>query len=74
MGMFVFTQQPLLFGGTNDQTMTISLYVFNIVNTNSSQSAAITAATVGLMFCVLFTPFIFLVKWLAEKFGREAEF
>lgn len=74
MAIFTFTQQPLLFGNTSDQTMTISLYVFNIVNSNSSQYAAVSAATVGLLFCFLFTPVIFFIKWFTERFGRDAEF
>ncbi|MDR0425621.1 MAG: sugar ABC transporter permease [Clostridiales bacterium] len=74
MGMFTFTQQPLLFGegSVKDPLMTVSLYVFSFAN--KSSFSAVSAATTGLMFCILFTPFIFLIKWFTEKFGRDAEF
>ncbi|MDR1093151.1 MAG: sugar ABC transporter permease [Clostridiales bacterium] len=78
MAIFGFMMQPYLLagegGGYDGQTMTISLYVFSIVSRNSSKGAATGAATVGMMFCVLLTPFVFLFKWLTEKVGKGVEF
>ncbi|GHU99871.1 sugar ABC transporter permease [Clostridia bacterium] len=78
MGIFGFMMQPYLLagegGGYAGQTMTISLYIFTIVRLNSSKGAAVSAATTGMMFCVLLTPFVFLLKWLTEKVGKGVEF
>ncbi|MDR3318472.1 MAG: sugar ABC transporter permease [Clostridiales bacterium] len=78
MSVFGFMIQPYLLagegGGYEGQTMTISLYIFSIVRLNSSKAAAVSAATTGMMFCILLTPFVFVIKWLTEKFGRDVEF
>ena len=77
MGMFGFLMQPMLLtnesGGPEGMTMTIAMYVY--VRTNMGIEAyAKSAATVGILFSLMFGPIVFIVKLLLDKFTPKIEF
>ncbi len=77
MGMFGFLMQPMLLtnegGGPEGMTLTVAMYVY--VRTNMGiESYAKSAATVGILFSVLFGPVVFIVKILLDKFTPKIEF
>jgi ABC-type sugar transport system permease subunit len=78
MAVFGFMMQPYLLagigGGTKGQTQTISLYIFNIVQQGSNEASAISTATIGMLFCLLGTPVVFLVKHFTEKISAGIEY
>ena len=54
-------------------TMTIAMYVY--VRTNMGIEAyAKSAATVGILFSLMFGPIVFIVKLLLDKFTPKIEF
>lgn len=77
MGMFGFLMQPMLLtnesGGPEGMTMTIAMYVYVRTNTGI-ESYAKSAATVGILFSLMFGPIVFIVKLLLDKFTPKIEF
>ena len=77
MGMFSFMMQPMLLtnegGGAEGMTQTVAMFVYVRTNTGL-ESYAKSAATVGILFSVLFGPWIFVVKVLLDKFTPKIEF
>lgn len=77
LAMFNFFIQPYLMagadGGYEGQTMTIPIYIFNVVQSGSTAGYS-TAATVGIFVSIIGMPIIFFTKWLTERFFRDVDF
>ena len=55
--------------------MTVALHIYNLVNTSGgAEGATINAATIGLVFSVIGAPFVFIIKWLVDKFTPDVSF
>ena len=77
MGMFGFMTQPMLLlpSGSEGKNMTVALHIYNLVNTSGgAEGATINAATIGLVFSVIGAPFVFIIKWLVDKFTPDVSF
>lgn len=76
MGMFGFMIQPMLLAGSpgeEGKALTVAWHVFSLVN-SGSESGAINAATIGLIFSIVGAPVVFLAKWLSDKFTPDVSF
>lgn len=77
LAMFNFFNQPYLMagadGGYEGQTLTIPIYIFNVVQSGSTAGYA-NAATIGIFVSLIGMPIIFVTKWLTERFFRDVDF
>ena len=77
MGMFSFMMQPMLLtnetGGPEGMTQTIAMYVY-ATTASGLESSMKSAVTIGILFSLLFGPWVFVIKALLDKFTPKIEF
>ena len=76
-GCLGFFMQPMLIGGApdNGKTMTIPWLIFNAAaKGDANRNALIGAATNGVILSLFVMPFVFIARFLCNKFTPEVEF
>lgn len=74
--VYSFTMAPMLIAitpGENGKAYTLPWFLFSSVQ-SGRESSLLDAATVGVIFSVLMTPLVVLVRWLSNKFTPDVSF
>lgn len=77
MGIFGFMMQPMLLtdagGGSSGAALTVAMYIYNTAG-GGVQAKYDAAITTGILFSLLFGPFVFIIKMIIDRLTPKVEF